>query len=238
MRFKLYRSLAVLVLFLSLGVPLFARPTPILRGLDYATSFEILPGGHFLISEKKGLILEATPEGKVSTWADLTSSTYDVGDAGLLSLALDPHFAENGYVYASQTADVNGKKSYRLIRLKQENGQGVLDKILWDGLPAVTKEVGGIVRYGPDGCLYWGVGAGGDGKAAQDPTSLRGALLRLYPDGTIPSDNPFPGSPEWAWGLRDPRGMTWNPDNGHLYGLDRGAKVVDGTLDELNLREP
>jgi len=54
---------------------------------------------------------------------------------------------------------------------------------------------------------------------------------------TIPSDNPDPSSPIWAWGFRDPAGLAWQPDTGRLYSLDRGAAVTRGTMDEVNLIE-
>ena len=234
---KLRAVLALGLIALS-AAPLMAAPQALVKGLTYATAFEVLPHDQFLIAEKSGKILLASANGTTHVWADLTASTDSAGDAGLLGMALDPHYAKNGYVYVSQTAQLDGKKSFRLIRMVSRQGHGVLDKVLWGGLPAAEQEPGGIVRVGPDGCLYWGVGTGGDADAAQDPKSLKGDLFRLKLDGTIPSDNPIPGSPVWSWGFRDPRGMAWNSDNGHMYGLDRGPKVVDGTMDELNLLEP
>ena len=63
---------------------------------------------------------------------------------------------------------------------------------------------GGRVKFGADGKLYWTTGDAGQPKLAQDLSSNSGEILRLNPDGTISDDNPYPGSPVYSYGHRNP----------------------------------
>ncbi|MBE0654749.1 MAG: PQQ-dependent sugar dehydrogenase, partial [Bacteroidales bacterium] len=67
---------------------------------------------------------------------------------------------------------------------------------------------------------------------SQDPASLNGKILRLNPDGTIPSDNPNPESYVWTLGHRNPQGMVFSP-SGILYSSEHGPSNDD----ELNIIE-
>ena len=69
-------------------------------------------------------------------------------------------------------------------------------------------------------------------------SSLNGKILRLNPDGSIPADNPFPGSPVYAYGLRNPQGLAWQPGTGRLYATDNGPSSEKGCCqDEVNYIE-
>jgi glucose/arabinose dehydrogenase len=61
----------------------------------------------------------------------------------------------------------------------------------------------------------------------QDPATLVGKVLRINPDGSIPSDNPLPGSPVYTLGLRNPWGLARHPRTGVLYATDNGNKAHD-----------
>lgn len=65
---------------------------------------------------------------------------------------------------------------------------------------------------------------------AEDP---RGKVLRLNLDGTIPDDNPQPGSAIYARGFRNPQGLVVLPD-GRIYTAEHGP----ATDDEINLILP
>jgi glucose/arabinose dehydrogenase/chitodextrinase len=85
----------------------------------------------------------------------------------------------------------------------------------------------GSLRFAADGTLFVGVGDGSDGDAnslrAQDLTSPNGKILRINPDGTAPSDNPFYDgtnswrSKVWAYGLRNPFGYSIQPGTDEIY---------------------
>ena len=107
--------------------------------------------------------------------------------------------------------------------------------------PAGDDHHGGGLRFGPDGKLYWSVGDNVccsvvDASNAQNLTNMYGKVLRLNPDGTAPTDNPFYDGDGtnydaiYATGFRNPFRLTFTPD-GELLVTDVGQ----GTWEELNL---
>src|SRR5258708_322435 len=113
------------------------------------------------------------------------------GDRGILSVAIDPQFPTNHFVYLLYTTLANHQRVSRFTW----NGT-VLDpaseKVLlenpevWGGFLNA-----GALRFGPDGKLYASMGSNGEGAIAQDLSSMDGKMLRINSDGTIPGDNPF-----------------------------------------------
>ena len=95
----------------------------------------------------------------------------------------------------------------------------------------------GTVRFGLDGKIYVGMGDGASFSAAtelsfrtQDLNYYNGKILRINPDGTAPSDNPFyDGNPNsvrskvYAYGLRSPFRFTNKPGTSEVYIGDVGA---------------
>ncbi len=103
-----------------------------------------------------------------------------------------------------------------------------------DNIPSTTgNHNGGALQFGPDGKLFIGTGEAGVAANAQDLSSLSGKILRVNPtDGSAPSDNPFFGvsgvRPEvWAYGLRNPFTMAFQPGTGLLYINDVGANSAE-----------
>lgn len=96
----------------------------------------------------------------------------------------------------------------------------------------------GPVKFGPDGKLYWSVGDRGQSEMAQNPDDEAGTILRFHPDGSIPDDNPFPGSPVFAFGLRNTQGFDWQPDTGMMFATDHGPSSEIASFccrDEINI---
>ncbi len=158
--------------------------------------------------------------------------------SGLLGLAIDPCFASNRFVYVAYTyRNRDGHLQDRLVRLYEDpvNRRGVFDRILLDyGVDGGIHHHGGRVKFGPDGKLYWTTGDLGRPPLAQDIAVFSGKILRINPDGTIPSDNPFPGSPVYSYGHRNPQGLAWQPGTHRLYAPEHGAHHRD----ELNIIKP
>ncbi len=174
------------------------------------------------------------------TWMNL--EVANVGEGGLLGLALDPGFNQNHYVYVAYTYRSNsGELKNQLVRLREDQatGKGVLDMVLLDNVAGSSVHDGGRVKFGPDGKLYWTVGEAGNSGLAQDISSRNGKILRINPDGTIPEDNPFPGSPVYSYGHRNPQGLAWQEGTGHLYATEHGPSggFSGGGQDEVNYIE-
>ena len=157
------------------------------------------------------------------------------GESGLLGLTLHPNFLQTPYVYAMyvvRSPDNGLPIAQRVVRFRDANNIGQDYSVILDNLPATKKAShnGGRISFGHDGRLYVTIGDTAVPELAQDPTRLEGSILRFNPDGTIPHDNPFPGSPIYATGLRNVFGLAFQPDTGFLYASENGP----GGFDEVN----
>ncbi|MHB1294832.1 MAG: PQQ-dependent sugar dehydrogenase [Anaerolineae bacterium] len=159
------------------------------------------------------------------------------GEGGLLGLALDPAFSENGYLFVMYTYAQDGELRNRVSRLTVEDEAATSELILLEGIPGGRNHDGGAVAFGPDGKLYIGTGDAGQRDLAQELTSLAGKILRLNSDGSVPDDNPFSGSPVYSYGHRNPQGLAWHPETGRLYATEHGPSGEMGLCcrDELNV---
>ena len=200
------------------------------------------PDGRIFVTERPGRI-RIIKDGQLLPDPWMTLEVAALGEGGLLGLALDSAFVENRYVYVAYTyRSPQGVLGNRLVRLREDaaTGKGVMDKVLLENVAADSVHDGGRVKFGPDGKLYWTVGDAGDSQSAQEMSSLNGKVLRINSDGSIPQDNPFPGSPIYSYGHRNPQGIAWQPDTGRLYSTEHGPS--GGTYgtgqDEVNYIEP
>lgn len=202
-------------------------PEDVLTGLAVPWSVAFFGDTPLISTRERAEVLEPAADGGtrvVGTVPDVAPS----GEGGLLGLAV-----ADGYLYTyATTADGN-----RVDRFPLEGDPGALrlgprEPVL-DGIPAASNHDGGRIAVGPDGMLYVGTGDAGQRDAAQDPGSLAGKILRVTPDGDVPADNPFPGSPVWSLGHRNVQGLAWS-DDGTLYATEFGQD----TWDELNVITP
>ncbi len=221
--------------------PTAPRVEVFVSGLDTPWAIAFAPDGRIFLTERPGRI-RVVRDGKLDPEPWMTLGVSESGEAGLLGLALSPEFAKDHLLYVaySYRAPDGGLRS-RLVRLREDGatGKGVLDKVLLEGVRGNLNHDGGRVKFGPDGMLYWTVGDAQDAAAAQNPALPNGKILRLKPDGTIPSDNPFPGSPVYSYGHRNPEGLAWQPETGRLYATEHGPSGAEGCCqDEINLIEP
>lgn len=221
--------------------------TTVVSDLDQPTDFRILPDGRFLIAEKGGAIKVAGKDGQLQSAPLITLPTATARARGLLAVEVDPDYQDNGYIYVSYVEPENNYE--RLSRLTVTDPTAAVltvdpdsEVVLVDGTqPAADDHLGGGLRFGPDGKLYWSVGDNVccsviDGRNSQDLTNMYGKVLRLNPDGTAPADNPFydGGGPNYdaiyATGFRNPFRLAFTP-NGELLVVDVGQ----ATWEEVNL---
>jgi len=159
------------------------------------------------------------------------------GEEGLMGLALDPGYKSNKFIYVSYAYDKGDRMAVKVVRFK-DNGDSLSgEKVIIDNLPAEKFHAGCRLRFGPDGKLYITTGDAGERELAQDVNSLFGKILRINPDGTIPSDNPFPKNPVWSYGHRNPQGIDWYNGKDILYSTEHGPSGFDGPGggDEVNV---
>ncbi len=210
------------------------------KNLRAPWAIERVPDGRFFVTERSGRI-RIIKDSQLQTEPWMTLPVTELGESGLLGLALDPQFTQNHFVYVAYTWRDGVRLQNRLVRLREDsNGKGVIDKVLIDNIGANMIHDGGRVKFGPDGKLYWTMGEAGDRPVAQDVNALNGKILRLNSDGTVPSDNPFPGSYVYSYGHRNPQGLAWQPGTNRLYETEHGPSGIapDCCRDEVNLIEP
>ncbi len=247
-RKKLFGLLAIALIFacapVSDQIAARAPDFPIdvlIKGLDTPWAIDFAPDGRIFVTERSGRI-RVVERGHLRPDPWMTLDVAASGEAGLLGLALDPRFAQNFFAYVAYTyRNASGKMQNRLVRLRQDakSGKGRLDKVLIDNVAAANNHDGGRVKFGPDGKLYWSMGDAQESRLAQNLASLNGKILRLNPDGSIPTNNPFPNSYVYSYGHRNPQGLAWQPKTGRLYTTEHGPSGFQGCCrDEVNLVEP
>ena len=162
-----------------------------------------------------------------------TPPFISAGEGGLLGLALDPNFLENHYLYVMYTYQENNQIYSQVVRMLVDGQTASIDKVIIDKIPASRQHNGGRIKIGPDNKLYIATGDANVAELAQDINSLAGKILRLELDGTIPADNPFPNSPVYSYGHRNPQGLTWG-ENNIMYESEHGQTAHD----EINIIVP
>jgi glucose/arabinose dehydrogenase len=178
---------------------------------------------------------------------DIRSLVVSGGERGLLSVAFHPQFKTNGvfvvdYTRASSTPSEVGDTV--IERFTAPPGANVATPATGQSLLVINQPQanhnGGLVKFGPDGFLYIGMGDGGSsgdsgsGHApqgnGQSLTTLLGKLLRIDVGAsgpyTIPPGNPNLGAGArreiWAYGLRNPWRFSFDRATQDLYIGDVG----------------
>lgn len=197
------------------------------------------PDGRIFFTERTGT-LRVIENSTLSDKPVATISVADVGEGGLLGLALDPSFEKNHYLYLYYTHSNSTGLFNRVSRFTESNDSITSEKILIDNITANTFHDGGRIKFGPDGKLYVTSGEAGRQESSQDISYLGGKILRINPDGTIPKDNPFPNSPVYSYGHRNPQGIDWDPRNNNLIETEHGPSGEHNWFahDEVNLIIP
>jgi glucose/arabinose dehydrogenase len=195
--------------------------------------------GRLFIVEKGGAI-RIVKDGTLlpTPFLDLTGRVSTGAEQGLLGLAFDPGYADNGRFVVHYT-DVNGNTVVSVFRVADgdpDHADPASETVVLTAEQPAVNHNGGQILFGPDGMLYVGLGDGGGdaGESGQSLTDLLGAILRIdVASGTsytVPPDNPFVGQadarPEiWSFGLRNPWRFTFDPATGDLYVADVGQNA-------------
>ncbi len=192
----------------------------------------------FYVVVQDGLVHEVQEDGARAEVIDLSGALAIFPESGLLGMAFDPRFADNGYVYLSLDVPGEPAMTSRISRFTSDDDGRTIDpdseSIVLELAQPYTNHNGGHLAFGNDGMLYIGFGDGGSAGDpqgnGQDPDVLLGKLLRIDVSGatpyTIPPDNPFAqggGAPEvWALGLRNPWRWSFDRQTGALWVGDVG----------------
>jgi glucose/arabinose dehydrogenase len=209
-------------------LPQFTEAT-VVMGLSSPTAMQIAPDGRIFICQQGGK-LRVVKNGALLPTEFVNLTVDSSGERGLLGVAFDPAFASNHFVYVYYT--VPSPLHNRVSRFTANGDVAVpgSETVLLDidGLSSATNHNGGALNFGPDGKLYIAVGENANGANAQSFTTLKGKILRINSNGSIPSDNPFlsqttgKNQAMWAMGLRNPFTFSFQPGTTRMFINDVG----------------
>lgn len=220
------------------------RVSILARGLSNPWAIAFLPNGDMLLTERAGRlrfvrngVLDPQPI------SGLPAIRTD-GNGGLMDVALHPQFDRNRLVYFTYTKPVGegmGTPALARGRLEGHALRDVQDLLVPDYY-AGNSGLNGRVAFGRDGKVYMSTGGRSQNdvaNVAQDPLSLRGKVLRLNDDGSVPADNPFVGRathrPEiYSLGHRNSLGLISHPVTGQIWQHENGPNGGD----EINIILP
>ncbi len=215
------------------------RVETFVSGLEVPWSMAFTSPERLLVTERPGRV-RIVEKGSLlpkplAALADVEAS----GESGLMGLALAPDYPASRLLYLAYAYDAPRGSAVRIVRFR--DGADALSQrtVILEGIPAARYHAGCRLRFGPDGKLYVTTGDATDRKIAQDLKSLGGKTLRLNPDGSVPADNPFPGSPVFSFGHRNSQGLDWDPKSGLQIQTEHGPSGFDGPGggDEVNIVE-
>jgi MYXO-CTERM domain-containing protein len=234
------------------GVPVGFQDRQIYSGFTGPSALHVLPDGRVLVVQQNGVIRMIKDDTLLATPFYTVQNVDVFVETGCMGVTSDPGFMSNGYVYLYCTLR-NGSESHnRVLRVTAQGdvASPASEQLILD-LPPIPPDpmdgsriythIGGAMRFGADGKLY--VATGGhensrvqpyESSASQRLDSPFGKLLRLNPDGSFPSDNPFYNTAGayrgiHSLGLRNPFGMDIQPGTGRIFINDVGP----GTYEEI-----
>jgi glucose/arabinose dehydrogenase/mono/diheme cytochrome c family protein len=228
------------------------RVTTLIDNMPAPWSLAFLPDGNILLTERlpgsirildtKGLLSEP-----VAGVANLAS--HSAKDIGLLDVVLDPHFATNHQIFFTFFDFVDGTNSNTYVaRAQLDEAKCALNaaKVIFRAQPAMPSKrlggkTGGRIAIALDGSLFVTIGDRSDSPpwdVAQRLDNHLGKIIHITAEGAPAPDNPFIGKPGvlpeiWAYGIRSPEGLAFDPRTGRLWENEHGPRGGD----ELNIIE-
>jgi len=192
---------------------------------NFPTCIRFTPDGRMFYTEKNTGNIQIVQNGQLLAQPFATVAVGNDTEQGLLGLTFDPNYAANHYVYVFYS--VVSPAVQRIGRFTDTNNVGTNFTVIVDNLPEGIIHNSGRIAFGLDGKLYATVGENGDPANSQDLTNYAGKVLRFNPDGSIPADNPFPGSAIFTYGHRNCFGLAMFPGTGTPYVSENGPNCDD-----------
>lgn len=232
------------VLSLALAAPLALAESPfalrvVSRDLEHPWSIAVATDGQLYVTERPGHLQRIDPATGRKTEITGLPEIRARSEAGLMGLALDPDFAQpdapgnapgKGWLYLCYSTGTMFGPGNRLSRFTLKGDALTEEKVLIDNMPGAMWHNGCRVEMAPDGKLFASMGDATEVDEAQDAGSLAGKIFRIERDGGIPADNPYPDSPVWSIGHRNPQGLAFRPSDNSLWSTEHGPD----TQDEIN----
>jgi glucose/arabinose dehydrogenase len=212
------------------------------KGLEHPWSVEPLPDGQLLVTERPGRMRLVSASGQTGDPIEGILPVAAGGQGGLLDVALSPTFATDRTIFWTFSEPRDGGNGTAIARgVLSADGRRVDSvRVIFRALPTYNgrQHFGSRIAFGPDGMLYASFGDRSDTPMrphAQQLDGHLGKVIRIRPDGTVPTDNAFAGRTDakqeiWTLGHRNPQGLAFDPQ-GRLWQVEHGTRGGD----ELNL---
>lgn len=219
--------------------------TTVAGGLAHPWALAFLPDGqHLLVTERRGTLRRVGLDGTLEPPIEGVPAVYARGQGGLLDVQLSPTFAQDRLVYLSYAeAGPDGKAGTAVGRGRLSDDGRRLEgfTVIFRQEPKLSEGVhfGSRLVFDRTGHLFVALGENNQRSTAQALDKLQGKVVRLWPDGRIPPDNPFVGRagarPEiWSYGHRNQQGAALDPWTGALWTHEHGPRGGD----EINRPQP
>jgi len=204
-------------------------------------------GDLIFITEQGGVIYSFSSNNpqQADVFLDITDRVNRGGnEEGLLGLAFDPDYRENGYLYVYYSVADPSRSVLARFSIDEEDtdvADPESEVIIVEVAQPYANHNAGQLAFGPDGYFYIGLGdGGGSGDPlghAQNLSTVLGSILRIDVNGlsapgdyAIPADNPFMGTEDareeiWAFGLRNPWRFSFDLETGLLWAADVGQNL-------------
>ncbi len=213
--------------------------------LNSPTAMRFAPDKRLFVCEQGGA-LRVVKSGQLLPTPFLRVNTDSNGERGLLGVTFDPNFASTRWVYVYYTViGPNSTRYNRVSRFRASTANPDVaemgsEQVVLDlpGLSSATNHNGGALAFAASGKLLVAVGENANGSNSQSLNTTLGKMLRINPDGTIPTDNPFYSKTTgqnraiWALGLRNPFTFAIQPGSNRVFindvGQNRFEEINDG----------
>lgn len=218
----------------------------LVTGYEIIWGMDFLPDSSLIFTEKKGEIYHK--KGDNITRLTGFPDVFTRNQGGLLDVSVHPEYKNNGWIYASYSAEGDGGYA-RLVVVRFKIANGAVNDMetifSTDASNSWYGHYGSRIVFDVGNFLFLSIGEGGStsyagpdkkNNNAQELDSPWGKIHRLRDDGSIPDDNPvFEGESGptsiWSYGHRNPQGMAFHPETGELWISEHGPKGGD----ELNI---
>ncbi len=211
------------------------------RGLANPWALAFLPDGTMLVTERPGRMRIVTGDGQISPPLKGVPEVWASGQGGLLDVVTDQAFAQNSTIYFcfAERADGGGRTAVARAKLNRANNGLDEVKVIFrqQGPLSSGNHYGCRIAQARDGNLFVTLGEHfAHRDRAQSLDNHLGKVIRIAPDGSVPSGNPFAGRadarPEiWSYGHRNPQSLAIHPVTGDPWEIEHGPRGGD----EVNL---
>lgn len=215
------------------------------EGLEHPWGIAFLGNGRMLVTERAGHMRIVEADGTLGEPISGLPEIKVMRQGGLMDVTLSPNYSSDRTIYFSysEPESAGSEVTSTAVARARLDGNALHDvEVIFSQYPKEDggRHYGGRLKFSADG-EYLFIGLGDRGHREDDSqlvSNHTGTLIRIYPDGSVPSDNPFVDQdgalPEiWSYGHRNIQGMDIQPSTGHLWAVEHGPQGGD----ELNRPE-